>query len=79
VTHRVKPMTAPKTGRGGARPGSGRKRAGDLRDATLAGVSITRAKLEAYKQIAAQRGVTLTELVETSVDMEIDNPRLISS
>jgi hypothetical protein len=75
----VKPMNATKTGRGGARPGAGRKRAGDLREATLAGVSITRAKLEAYKQEAARRGVTLTELVESSVDLEIDNPRLISS
>ena len=56
--------------RGGYRPGSGRKLLGDRREVTLAGVRLTRAKLEAYKQEAARRGVTLTELVETAVDFE---------
>jgi hypothetical protein len=64
-----------KSGRGGYREGSGRKRlegpGGEKRDATLASVSLTRSKLEAYRQEAIARGMTLTDLVETSLDYVI--------
>lgn len=54
--------------RGGYRPGAGRKALGDKRDVTLAGVRLASAKLEAYHQAAAAKGVTLTEWVETALD-----------
>jgi hypothetical protein len=56
--------------RGGKREGAGRPRTGDLREVTLAGVHVTRAKLEAWKYEADKRGITLTELVESAVDFE---------
>lgn len=55
--------------RGGARLGAGRKPLGDKRTASLAGVRLPPAKLEAYQQAAARAGVTLTEWVEANLDM----------
>jgi hypothetical protein len=56
--------------RGGYRIGAGRKALGDRRDVTLAGVRISRAKLEAYHQAAASAGITLTAWVEKALDRE---------
>lgn len=54
--------------RGGSRKGAGRRPEGDKRDASLAGVRLPVAKLEAYKQAAELRGMTLTAWVEAACD-----------
>ena len=54
--------------RGGKRPNAGRPRQGDGRFSHLH-IRIPRAKLEAYQQAAASSGTTLTDWVETAMDL----------
>lgn len=53
--------------RGGKRKGAGRPKDGDGSTASLH-IRIPLAKLEAYRQAAVARGVSVTDLVQTAVD-----------
>jgi hypothetical protein len=73
VSAAAAPLAPPKSRRGGARPGSGRKRfpAGKRKEHP-AFVSLTSSEFETIERMAAERGLTISFLIREKLGLPID-------
>ncbi len=71
--HSVVAVSRKKSGRGGARPGAGRKRI--VQDPVRLAIDHERADVEALEQIAERRGVSVASLIRKAVQSYVQRHR----